>query len=403
MLKSFAMFRSVKAKIAVTAGACIVIAFAILVAYSTFANFRTHGYVNTRVSDMINQQANQNLQNRANAEARFIKSELDTAFDAARNMANSFEQMAAPGAGGTPAGTRRTQFNAVLRNVLEKNPRFNGTYSAWEPNGLDGNDGAQNVATMGSDATGRFLPYWTRGVNGKIAIQPLVEYDSSARHPNGLVKGAWYINPHNTHRENLLGPLPYIVQGKQVYLATMSVPIMINGVFHGVAGADYNLDFLQTLASQVSKSLYDGKSTVAVINDSGLIVADSANPAAIGGAAASANRAWANSASIIAAGKSVVLDDPKSDFVQVYSPIRIGRVESSWAVLISVPRAMVMADATLLSDQLGKRSGVDTMLQLVIGLGIAAVAIGMTWRMAAAVSSPISRCAEFAEGIAQTS
>ncbi|HZU63317.1 MAG TPA: methyl-accepting chemotaxis protein [Novosphingobium sp.] len=351
---------------------------------------------------MINQQVNENLQNRANAEARFIKSELDTAFDAARNTANSFEQMAAPGAGGTPAGSRRTQFTAVLRNILEQNPRFNGTYSAWEPNGLDGNDNAfRNLAAMGSDGTGRFLPYWTRGTNGKIAIQPLVEYDSSARHPNGLVKGAWYINPHNTHHENLLGPLPYIVQGKQVYLATMSVPIMINGVFHGVAGADYNLDFLQTLASQVSKSLYNGKSTVAVINDSGLIVANSADPATIGGAAARANAAWANSANIIAEGKSVVLDDPKSPDLQIYSPIRIGRVDTSWAVLISVPRAMVMADATLLSDQLGRRSGVDAMLQLLIGVGIAVAAIVMTWRMAGTVSRPISRCAEFAEGIAQ--
>jgi methyl-accepting chemotaxis protein len=181
----------------------------------------------------------------------------------------------------------------------------------------------------------------------------------------------------------------------------MSVPIMINGVFHGVAGADYNLDFLQTLASQVSKSLYDGKSTVAVINDSGLIVADSANPDAIGGAAAKANPAWASSAQVIAAGKSVVVDDPKSENLQVYAPIKIGRVDTSWAVLISVPRAMVMADAALLSDQLGQRSTVDTMLQVLISLGIAAIAIAMTWRMAATVTSPISRCAEFADGIAQ--
>jgi len=394
--------RSVQTKIAVMAGACIVIAVAILVSYSTFAAFRTHGYVNDRVSDMVQQQVKQNLQNRANAEARFIKSELDMAFDAARTTANSFEQMASSGPAGTGAGARRAQFNAVLRNVLEHNTSFNGTYSAWEPGGLDGADGQyQNAATMGSDATGRFLPYWTRAANGKIAIQPLVEYDSAARHPNGLVKGAWYINPHNTHRENLLGPLPYIVQGKQVYLATMSVPIMINGTFRGVAGADYNLDFLQTLAGQVTKSLYDGKSTVAVINDSGLIVANSANPQSIGGAAGKANAEWAGAAQVIAAGKSVVLDDPKSENLQVYSPIKIGRVDSAWAVVISVPRAVVMADANLLSSELGKRSQFDTLLQVLISLGIGVIAIAVTWKMAATVSGPISRCAAFAEGISQ--
>jgi methyl-accepting chemotaxis protein len=270
----------------------------------------------------------------------------------------------------------------VLRNVLEHNPRFNGTYSAWEPNGLDGNDGAHvNDTAMGSDATGRFLPYWTRAAGGNIAIQPLVEYDSSA-HPNGLVKGAWYINPHNTHRENLLGPLPYIVQGKQVYLATMSVPVMINGQFRGLAGADYNLDFLQTLANQVSKSLYGKEHRGGDQRQR----ADRGQQRQSGnhrGRRVAGQSGLGERCSIIAAGKSVVLDDP-SENLQVCAPIRIGRVDASWAVLISVPRAMVMADAQLLSDQLGRRSGVDTLLQLVIGMGIAAVTIFMTWRMASA-------------------
>jgi hypothetical protein len=100
-----------------------------------------------------------------------------------------FRTDGSPGAGGTAAGGRRTQFNAVLRNVLEHNPSFNGTYSAWEPNGLDGNDGPyQNAAAMGSDATGRFLPYWTRGAGGK-SRSSLWSNTTAARHPNGLVKG----------------------------------------------------------------------------------------------------------------------------------------------------------------------------------------------------------------------
>ncbi|WP_230370354.1 hypothetical protein [Paludibacterium denitrificans] len=40
--------------------------------------------------------------------------------------------------------------------------------------------------------TGRFTPYWTRSESGAIAVQPLVEYDSDALHPNGVPKGGWY-------------------------------------------------------------------------------------------------------------------------------------------------------------------------------------------------------------------
>jgi methyl-accepting chemotaxis protein len=83
--------------------------------------------------------------------------------DAARTMAQTFAVLANSNTSGTPVAERRRQFNAVLRNVLTQNPSFNGTYSAWKPNMLDGDDAAFiNRRVMGSDASGRFLPYWTR-------------------------------------------------------------------------------------------------------------------------------------------------------------------------------------------------------------------------------------------------
>jgi len=69
-------------------------------------------------------------------------------------------------------------------------------------------------------------------------VQPLVEYDTMDKHPNCVLKGGWYIGPRETLKESVLGPLPYIVQGKQVWLATLSVPIIVDGRFMGVAGAD---------------------------------------------------------------------------------------------------------------------------------------------------------------------
>ena len=151
-----------------------------------------------------------------------MKGALNVAFDAARTTAQSFAVLV----GSTPSGARRDQFNAIMRRVLEQNPGFNGTYSAWEPNAIDGADAAfVNNRAKGSDDSGRYLPYWTRAANGSVAIQPLVEYNSAERHPNGLVKGGWYLGPRTNNQESILGPLPYTVQGKRVFLATMSVPI----------------------------------------------------------------------------------------------------------------------------------------------------------------------------------
>jgi hypothetical protein len=172
--------------------------------------------------------------------------------------------------------------------VLKRNPDFNGTYSAWEPNALDGADesfanrrafgpryqppfitpfgcrsrlsystsgwtairpsagaeaqpgfqrhlqrlgaerprrgrrelrqparrrrglpgavGAveirvalqhpeQEVVEDGAHLRRLRSPYWTRTADGRIAVQPLVEYDSRDLHPNGVMKGGWYLGP----------------------------------------------------------------------------------------------------------------------------------------------------------------------------------------------------------------
>ncbi|RAI31267.1 hypothetical protein CH341_32760, partial [Rhodoplanes roseus] len=82
-----------------------------------------------------------------------IRAEVDTAFDAARNMARTFEVMAGSDGTGTPIYQRRDQLNAVLLSVLKDNPRFNGTYSAWLPNALDGRDDMYgDRKDVGSDA-----------------------------------------------------------------------------------------------------------------------------------------------------------------------------------------------------------------------------------------------------------
>ncbi len=67
-----------------------------------------------------------------------------------------------------------------------------------------------------------------------------------------------------------------------MYLATMSVPITVNGRFAGVAGADFDLSFVQKLAEDVKAGIYDGKASVEIISNMGLVVASSERPDTIG-------------------------------------------------------------------------------------------------------------------------
>ena len=399
---SLAAIRSLQLKIALIAGLCLAVTSIVLIGYSLVSTANTNSYVNSEVMRLVDSQTKESLLNRAATEGSAIKSQLEVGLDAARTMAHTFAVLASDKNSATSSDARRKQLNAVLKNVLENNLAFNGTYSAWEPNALDGNDTSfRNQKDAGSDNTGRFLPYWTRGASGTVAVQPLVEYDSKDQHPNGLVKGAWYINPMTTGKENILGPLPYIVQGKQVFLATMSVPVMIDGKFRGVAGADYNLDFVQQLVTKVNASLFDGKGKVAIVNDTGLVVANSANRDVIGKKIAEADPRWADSAAIIGSGKATVKDDPASANVDIYSPIQIGLTVSPWSVIVSVPRNVVLASANALDTSLKDRATTSSLMQLGVGLVVVLIAIGLIAVAARGIAQPIRACAEFANGIAK--
>jgi methyl-accepting chemotaxis protein len=399
---SFSSIRSVQLKIALIAGLCLAVTGTMLIGFSIYSARSTHQYVTEAVTRLVDTQTKESLLNRAFGEAQSIRGELDKAFDSARAMAQAFAVLADDKNNGTPVEARRAQLNAVLRNVLNLNPMFNGTYSAWEPDALDGKDVSfKGQKQVGSDNTGRFLPYWTRSASGSIAIQPLVEYDSSALHPNGLMKGAWYINPLATGKENVLGPLPYIVQGQSVFLATMSVPIVVDGRVRGVAGADYNLEFVQKLAVKINASLFEGKGQVAILNDSGLIVANSANPGVIGKAAAEANPRWSESLAVIRRGVGTVLDEPNQANVDIYSPIKIGLTETPWSVLISVPRDVVLASARSLDVAVNDQARSSLLWQLGLGLLIVAAAVFFISMFARSIARPTQRCAEFANGIAK--
>ncbi|HEY8336634.1 MAG TPA: methyl-accepting chemotaxis protein [Tardiphaga sp.] len=399
---SFAAIRSLQFKIALIAGLCLTVSSVVLISYSLVSTGNTHSFVTTEVMRLVDSQTKESLLNRAATEGNAIKAELEVGLDAARTMAHAFAVLADDKNSGTLSDGRRKQLNAVLRNVLENNPAFNGTYSAWEPNALDGNDTAfKGRKDSGSDDTGRFLPYWTRSARGAVAVQPLVEYDSKDQHPNGLVKGAWYINPMTTGKENILGPLPYIVQGKQVFLATMSVPVVIDGKFRGVTGADYNLDFVQQLAVKINASLFDGKGKVAIVNDTGLVVANSASQDVIGKKVAEADPRWADSSAIISTGKATVKDDPASANVDIYSPIKFGFTVSPWSVIVSIPRSVVLASASTLDTSLKDRSTSSSLMQLGVGLVVVLIAIGLIAIAARGIAQPIRACAEFANGIAK--
>jgi methyl-accepting chemotaxis protein len=394
-------FKSVKSRIAGLAGVCLLGAVAVLTGWSVISSRNSGSFVRGTTENLLADKANEFLAQVAATQANGIYIEIRNAMDAARDEATTFAVIAGSSTG-TAAGDRRGQINAILKSTLEREPRLNGTYNAWEPNAVDGHDtdfiGKQQTD---ADATGRFVPYWTRGTDGRIAVQPLVEYDSRDLHPNGVMKGGWYIGPKETGHESVLAPLPYIVQGKNVWLATLSVPIVINGKFQGVGGADFNLDFVQNLATQVSGAIFGGKDAVTILSQAGLVIASSAHPEMIGKTYEPASPNWQSDLAMLKQGKAAVMTDKDHDVLRAFSPIALGRSLENWSVLVEVPRPVALAEAAKLGSDLSERSNSSAIWLVAVGLLVAAAGAAAMWFVAGGVARPIQACANFAQGIAR--
>lgn len=397
----FMQLRSIQTKIALIGGVCLLATAGSLVGYGVYSASSTQHLVATRVSAQSQEEALNGLKNLSGKYAGEIRAQFDVALDSARAMADTFavSKMAAEQSGSLMLG--RDQVNAILLNVLKGNPDFNGTYSCWEPNAIDGQDQNFTTGQNGNNAmTGRFTPYWTRSADGKIAVQPLVEYDTNDTHPNGVLKGGWYIGPRDTHKESVLGPLPYVVQGKQVWLATLSVPILADGKFYGVAGADYDLDFVQKISLQVDKELFDGQGEVAIVSDQGLLIAESEHPDMVGQHFKKVmDDDWMVGFKAIQEGKSLAQIDRDSGMVEVFAPITLGRTGKPWSVMLKINQDVVLAAAKKLDSDMGVQGSRNTLWQIGVGALISLLAMLALWISARSLATPIRKAADLAKAI----
>ncbi|WP_461211359.1 methyl-accepting chemotaxis protein [Desulfocurvus sp. DL9XJH121] len=397
-------FKSIQLKIILLTGACLLVTVGALTGYSLMSSYKTQAYVTQRVNDLLEDGARKNLMNLAQAQAAKVQSALQVTIDTARTMAAVFEVLRVrmrelSAEQGFPNPVRGIM-DDILPNVLKRNPSFLGTYSAWEPDALDGEDGEYR-GKDGYDATGRFIPYWNKDEQGTMARQPLVDYESSEANPNGVIKGAWYLESRATGREVAVSPLPYIIQGKQDWLATLNAPIKDNGKYLGLAGSDLRLGFIQDLAKEVSSNLYEGKGEVLILSYAGRIVAHSGDDKAVGQPLGKLYKSAQSIIEYIHDAKPFVDIGPNSGLMRAFAPIAIGDTGKPWCVLIRISPEVVLAEARALEETLVGKARSGVMIQAAVGGGVLVAALGVLWLFSVSLVRPIRKAALFSEQVAQ--
>lgn len=309
------MFKSLKGKLMFFIGIAVFISFSFTVAF-----------VSMKTTSVSKEQSFEETKSISREHANYISKEIEKAMTSTRTIAEVFKTLK-----GTE-NRERDDFNKVLKNFLEDNEDYLGIWTVWEANALDGKDELFKNK-VGHDKTGRFIPYWNRA-HGKVSLTNLEDYDVEGA-------GDYYLLAKNTKSEIILDPYYYSVNGKEVLVSSVVVPIVYNEKVIGAVGIDITLDTFQELISGI-KPFNTGY--VALISNNGVYVAHKDEDHLGKDIGNTEERIKAKKA--IKEGKShdtiIQSNSTKKKVYRHFTPVSIGNCETPWSLAVSVPMDTIL-------------------------------------------------------------
>jgi methyl-accepting chemotaxis protein len=224
----------------------------------------------------------------------------------------------------------RPQTGAISKAALLSSEDLLGAAVTWEPNALDDKDAEYAGKKPEYDDSGRYMPYWTRNTSGGVGVEPIV-FDPKP--------GAndWYDIPKRNGKVFFTEPYSYPVNGKDVLMASLVAPIMIEGAFKGTASADFMLTRLGQILSGM-KTIDQGR--LALVSNGGLY-ASNQDAEMMGKPAADIPKEGLEQ---IRLGKPYEYQDG-AGMVHLLQPMTLHPDIPPWAVKMSFPRAVATASS----------------------------------------------------------
>ncbi|WLH34737.1 methyl-accepting chemotaxis protein [Pseudomonas sp. FP2196] len=398
-------FKSIQFSVAALAGAIVLSVVAALVLYALFSGARTQDMVQQRTQAQFEQVIEQRLTSLAQTQASQIQRELEAPLLIAGGLVRVNALLGTPGADGQPRLTvSREQLISLIKENVEKNPKILGTYIAWEKNALDHNDSAYvGTSVVGIDsANGRFLPWWFRNDDGTLGLDKLVDVDDQKVLSTGVRASEYYLCSKENKKSCVIDPAPYKVGDKIVMLASFIEPIMLNGAFQGIVGADLSVNFIQEMLLAANQKLYSGAGQMALVGSNGRIVAYTKDPSKFGEKVSDILDAEqiANMASLKRGEVTYSVDKDKGR-IELYLPFGIGQTDARWTLMLQLPLNAVMADLQKLQGDLDTQRKSDTFGMAMVGLIIAGIGLLVIWLVGHGIARPLKQMVAMLDDIAK--
>ena len=254
------------------------------------------------------------------------------------------------------AVTRET-LQTDLQNILRENEQVSSIYAQFEPNAYDNKDAQWVTGDTHSVATkGTLEIYFTRNSTdgGKLEQQTIDTATSNAKYSDklnefGIREAEWYLCGRDTKHACIMEPYPYETSpGHTELLTSLTMPVVVQGQFHGIVGVDVNLPIFQQQAENLSASLYDGKANVLLLTAKGLIIGSNQFKNKLGRPLKETPSSVSLPAQIPEKG---LLQETSTDFIAYY-PIKIKQANTSWLMVVQVPKSVALASSEALNSEL---------------------------------------------------
>ena len=303
---------SISLKLILLTGFCGLFIFGVLITY-TFYNGSNWALKSSR----------ENVRAVAREYSGQLKADIEKALNTARTIAQSLTAVKIPY---SALDITRDHVIALLRIIVESNPSFLSTYTVWEPDSFDGIDEAYRNKE-GYDDSGRFIPCWHKGRDGRLLLKPMHGYKS----------GKYYQIPKLSHEEVIIDPYAYPINGSKINLISLTAPIKYNGKFFGIAGVNIAQAWIQQRLENFR--LNRGAMQIMLISHNGSLVADTWEPVLD-------HKIALSQSDLNRIKKGEEFDRFDQDYyLELFSPLTIGNTKTPWSVYIKIPADVITAAA----------------------------------------------------------
>ncbi|NNB44669.1 methyl-accepting chemotaxis protein [Pseudomonas chlororaphis] len=398
-------FKSIQFSVAALAGAIVLSVVVALVLYALFAGARTQEMVQQQTQAQFEQVIEQRLVGLAQTQVSQIQRELEAPLLIAGGLVRVNALIGSKGADGNPQlNLSREQLINLIKENVAQNPKILGAYIGWEKNAIDHNDSAYvDTKVVGIDASnGRFLPWWFRNEDGSLGLDKLVDVDDQKVLSTGVRASEYYLCSKESKKSCVIDPAPYKVGDKIVMLASFIEPILLDGAFQGIVGADLSVNFIQEMLLGANQKLYNGVGEMALIGGNGRLVAYTKDPSKFGEKVSDIlDSEEVAKLGNLKRGEVNYNVDQANGRIELYLPFGIGQTDARWTLMLQLPLNAVMADLQKLQNDLAEQRQADTFGMAMVGLIIAGLGLLVIWLVGHGIARPLKQMVAMLDDIAQ--